>query len=60
MNLNIRPKGLAPVAVNSIHSTFNKENDFNAARDKSVGLYNPNVKNYFAASNILDYSNAPF
>ena len=41
----MRPKGLAPVAINSIHSTFNKDNDYNGVRDKSVGRYNPNIKN---------------
>lgn len=38
----MKPKGLAPVAVNSIHSNFNNDNDI---RDKSVGRYNPNLKN---------------
>ena len=41
----MKPKGLAPVAVNSIHSTFNKDNEYNDLRVKSVGRYNPNIKN---------------
>ena len=44
-NPSIKPKGLAPVAVNSIHSTFNKDNEYNDLRVKSVGRYNPNIKN---------------
>jgi hypothetical protein len=41
----MKPKGLAPVAVNSIHSNFGIGND---NRDRSVGRYNPNSKNIFS------------
>ena len=48
----MRPKGLAPIAVNSIHSGNNQNNDFNGTRDKSVGRYNPNFKNQIAINNM--------